>query len=214
MNRCNSFTSYALSYAIYLVKANTIIIQKNIMDLRNQISSNQPNPQVPGMPPMGPEAFYNIFPSFRSLGLLPLPYDSAFASSMFPPQQQQPFQMPPMMSTPQPVQPSSIPPVSIPQQSPVRENGGRSSRKAREDPDAGRLYKCSKCDKTYLSYPALYTHTKLKHLQPGETPSITNGRMRGRPRKNLVFPQRGSYVDHQRRRAARPHHAALLSLGR
>ena len=53
--------------------------------------------------------------------------------------------------------------------------------------EKGRVYKCTKCDKNYLSYPALYTHTKLKHLQRGDTPSITNGRMRGRPRKNTVI---------------------------
>ena len=72
---------------------------------------------------------------------------------------------------------------------PGEEQGGspigkeEAKKKERED---RRFYKCNKCGKTYLSYPALYTHTKIKHLQPGETPSITNGRMRGRPRKNVV----------------------------
>jgi hypothetical protein len=77
------------------------------------------------------------------------------------------------------------------QQEDLKENGnkkvkGKEGKEGNKEQPEGRLYKCSKCDKTYLSYPALYTHTKLKHLQPGESPSITNGRMRGRPRKNIV----------------------------
>lgn len=53
-------------------------------------------------------------------------------------------------------------------------------------PDDARTYKCNKCSRSYLSYPALYTHTKLKHMYMGENSSITNGRMRGRPRKFQV----------------------------
>lgn len=49
----------------------------------------------------------------------------------------------------------------------------------------GRKFKCDRCEKTYLSYPALYTHYKLKHSQ-GEKPNLPSqtGRGRGRPRKN------------------------------
>ena len=49
----------------------------------------------------------------------------------------------------------------------------------------GRIFKCSHCDKTYLSYPALYTHIKTKHSNQndGNTPSLHNGRGRGRPKK-------------------------------
>lgn len=49
----------------------------------------------------------------------------------------------------------------------------------------GRKFKCDRCSKTYLSYPALYTHYKLKHSQ-GEKPNLPSqtGRGRGRPRKN------------------------------
>jgi len=65
-----------------------------------------------------------------------------------------------------------------------------------KDGRTSRVYKCTKCDKTYLSYPALYTHTKLKHLQHGETPSITNGRMRGRPRKNIVKDISFTFIDY------------------
>ena len=62
------------------------------------------------------------------------------------------------------------------QQTPAKESGNSETR----------AYRCSKCDKAYLSYPALYTHTKLKHMKPGDTPCITNGRMRGRPKKRMV----------------------------
>ena len=35
-------------------------------------------------------------------------------------------------------------------------------RRSKND-NAGRDFKCKYCDKTYLSYPALYTHMKQKH---------------------------------------------------
>jgi hypothetical protein len=66
------------------------------------------------------------------------------------------------------------------------EDGKDKNDKTKKKEDDGRFYKCAKCDKAYLSYPALYTHTKLKHIMSGEAPSITSGRMRGRPRKPIV----------------------------
>ena len=51
----------------------------------------------------------------------------------------------------------------------------------------GRDHKCTYCEKTYLSYPALYTHMKNKHAKgPDGQPliSINSGRGRGRPKKN------------------------------
>lgn len=42
-----------------------------------------------------------------------------------------------------------------------------------------RNYKCSYCDKSYLSYPALYTHCKQKHNTNNHS-----GRNRGRPKKD------------------------------
>ncbi len=63
----------------------------------------------------------------------------------------------------------------------------KSKRRSKNDVD-GRDHKCKYCDKTYLSYPALYTHMKQKHSKgpDGEvrTPP-TSGRGRGRPRKNV-----------------------------
>jgi C2H2-type zinc finger len=67
--------------------------------------------------------------------------------------------------------------------------GGKNKRRSKNDVD-GRDFKCKYCDKTYLSYPALYTHMKQKHSKgpDGEmrTPP-TSGRGRGRPRKNVSF---------------------------
>jgi len=37
--------------------------------------------------------------------------------------------------------------------------GEKKSRRSKNDND-GRDFKCKHCDKTYLSYPALYTHSK------------------------------------------------------
>lgn len=64
---------------------------------------------------------------------------------------------------------------------------GRRGRRSKHDND-GRVHKCAYCVKTYLSYPALYTHQKQKHSRgPGgelRAPP-TSGRGRGRPRKNV-----------------------------
>jgi len=50
----------------------------------------------------------------------------------------------------------------------------------------GRDYKCSFCSKTYLSYPALYTHMKTKHSTgpDGEQLLLNSGWGWGRPKKN------------------------------
>jgi hypothetical protein len=42
----------------------------------------------------------------------------------------------------------------------------------------GRNFFCEKCNKSYLSYPALYTHKKIKH-----EPRKSEARGRGRPKK-------------------------------
>ena len=61
-----------------------------------------------------------------------------------------------------------------------------SKRRSKND-NQGRDFKCKYCEKTYLSYPALYTHMKQKHSKgpDGEQRNPpTSGRGRGRPRKN------------------------------
>ena len=52
-----------------------------------------------------------------------------------------------------------------------------SKRRSKSDID-GRTFSCEHCQKSYLSYPALYTHKKIKH----ET-NNGKGRSRGRPKK-------------------------------
>lgn len=70
------------------------------------------------------------------------------------------------------------------------DNGQKSKRRSKNDTE-GRDFKCSFCEKTYLSYPALYTHMKHKHSTgaDGEARAPPNtGRGRGRPRKNVSRP--------------------------
>lgn len=45
-----------------------------------------------------------------------------------------------------------------------------------------RNYKCNYCDKSYLSYPALYTHCKQKHNDTNNH----SGKGRGRPKKEII----------------------------
>ena len=45
----------------------------------------------------------------------------------------------------------------------------------------GRTFKCQFCNKSYLSYPALYTHCRNKH-----NTSNTSGKERGRPKKQKL----------------------------
>lgn len=65
---------------------------------------------------------------------------------------------------------------------------GTPKTKRRSKNDAqGRNFKCNLWDKSYLSYPALYTHRKQKHPTPPDamTPQQSmQSASRGRPRKN------------------------------
>jgi hypothetical protein len=52
-----------------------------------------------------------------------------------------------------------------------------------------REFKCNFCAKTYLSYPALYTHLKNKHAKGPDgnpTAQLNAGRGRGRPKKQVA----------------------------
>jgi hypothetical protein len=66
------------------------------------------------------------------------------------------------------------------------------NRRSRHDMN-GRDFKCQICDKTYLSYPAMYQHMKNKHsLDPNAQQTFNavnsiSGGKRGRPRKDLGF---------------------------
>jgi hypothetical protein len=57
----------------------------------------------------------------------------------------------------------------------------KGKRRSKNDTE-GRVHKCQQCDRTYLSYPALYTHIKTKHPSSSDMLS-SNGRGRGRPKK-------------------------------
>eukprot|EP01022_Parablepharisma_sp_SALTPOND_P013627 TRINITY_DN182_c0_g2_i1.p1 TRINITY_DN182_c0_g2~~TRINITY_DN182_c0_g2_i1.p1 ORF type:complete len:427 (+),score=53.64 TRINITY_DN182_c0_g2_i1:1754-3034(+) len=90
----------------------------------------------------------------------------------------------PYLAQPQPQM--SYPPAApgnMPQSTKIK--GKRRSKNETE----GRNYKCNQCERTYLSYPALYTHIKTKHSTQGEAP-MTSGRGRGRPKKNLAKEER------------------------
>ena len=59
----------------------------------------------------------------------------------------------------------------------VEEESKKGHRRSKNDIE-GRTYSCQFCGKSYLSYPALYTHCKQKHHKCN-----TSGRGRGRPKK-------------------------------
>ena len=71
-----------------------------------------------------------------------------------------------------------------------------------------RNFKCPQCDKSYLSYPALYTHCKQKHNTNNHS-----GRNRGRPKKdpnemtadkNLYDPQTPAFFQKECRNGNTP----------
>ena len=71
-----------------------------------------------------------------------------------------------------------------------------------------RNFKCPQCDKSYLSYPALYTHCKQKHNTNNHS-----GRNRGRPKKdanemnadkNLYDPQTPAFFQKEGRSGNTP----------
>ena len=84
-------------------------------------------------------------------------------------------QPPPQPVYQQPTTPQADPPPPV-----VKPKGKRRSKNDTE----GRNYKCKQCERTYLSYPALYTHIKTKHASTTEPPATT-GRGRGRPKKTV-----------------------------
>lgn len=105
-------------------------------------------------------------------------------------------QMPPqqipgmqMMSNPQQMPqyfPQPQPQIGFPPNIPTsisQDINSRGKRRSKNEPE-GRNFKCKQCERTYLSYPALYTHIKTKHNTAGSS-SIHTGRGRGRPKKSV-----------------------------
>lgn len=58
------------------------------------------------------------------------------------------------------------------------------ARRSKADND-GRNYDCSFCGKSYLSYPALYTHKKNKHKEEERIADAVASKSRGRPKARL-----------------------------
>lgn len=127
--------------------------------------------QQPGMMPVGMPGYQQPPQNFQQ----------------YPPQQQDPSrqQMPP--------QPNDEG-ASAENDESDDENKGKAKRRSKNDVQ-GRDHQCKYCDKTYLSYPALYTHMKQKHSK-GPDGTVVNppssGRGRGRPRKNVSFVTPGA----------------------
>lgn len=61
----------------------------------------------------------------------------------------------------------------------------KQKRRSKHD-NEGRDFQCNFCEKTYLSYPAMYTHMRTKHsIGPdGRAITLNSTRGRGRPKKN------------------------------
>lgn len=97
-----------------------------------------------------------------------------------------------LRSTPMPsAQPSNVSRQINIADSPQQMSGSKNKRRSKNVVE-GRMFKCQHCEKTYLSYPALYTHMKTKHAVPLEQASTINGRSRGRPKK--VVRARITYI--------------------
>lgn len=67
----------------------------------------------------------------------------------------------------------------------LEENDTGKQKRRTKNMNDGRQFECQHCNKTYLSYPALYTHMKTKHINPDEALPMGSGRSRGRPKKVL-----------------------------
>ncbi len=120
-----------------------------------------------------------VRPSAGQPGLPPL---SPLSAARFQQQQMIPAMRPTMqvpVSAPAQI-PSPAPPSPSPEPS-IKKSDNKQSHKR----DHG-VYKCTKCERTYLSYPALYTHMKIKHPQPKSANPAAKTTNRGRPKKNVI----------------------------
>lgn len=78
--------------------------------------------------------------------------------------------------------PISLPPLASP--TPLENDENKAKNEKLSHRKENGVYRCHKCERTYLSYPALYTHNKLKHPtnQVNPVAKVTN---RGRPKKSV-----------------------------
>ncbi len=142
---------------------------KEISQATRNLAPNQGFISHMAFPPGYPAMFAGEYPHPIQMGQFqqfPMP-QMAYGDS-------NPYNQPQMMN---------FPPNPMPQE--ISNQKQVKSKRRSKNEIKGRIYKCNQCERTYLSYPALYTHIKTKHSLPGETPSLTNGRGRGRPKKNV-----------------------------
>ncbi len=123
-------------------------------------------------------------------GYMPQLPPEAYQNAMYPPNEmQQAIPLPGPGGLPEPEPERNKPVAEQPPLSPAEPEQIKPKHKRRsKNEKAGRDYVCG-CGKTYLSYPALYTHIKTKHggKNPGGTHQLPSGRGRGRPRKVCLF---------------------------
>lgn len=100
---------------------------------------------------------------------------------------------------------NSIMETSKPDGSKRSNNRGTPKTKRRsKNETAGRNFKWNQCDKSYLSYPALYTHKKTKHPDTdSKTPKqVVPSSKRGRPPKNeKINPSSDKYFETEDKKA-------------
>ncbi len=174
----------------------------------------QANPQMMYQP----ADYYNILSSYPGIFPINAPLSASQSMMYAAPSRlmsvSQPVPAQNIMQSQPAAQPAQWAPAATePEGEEERKEGAEKKESSKRKTADGRVYKCTKCDKSYLSYPALYTHTKLKHLHSGESPSITNGRTRGRPRKVVVCLCLRRRVEHRWHNKRRPNRTSLLQNG-
>ncbi len=130
------------------------------------------------IPPLSPEAYQNQMYQQNEL-----PLQAPMPNAGYP--EQEPKNMMPQPA-PAAVMPAPLAPPqyqSVPSSALAEQMKPKQKRRSKNERN-GRDYICG-CGKTYLSYPALYTHIKTKHggQNPCGTQQLQTGRGRGRPRK-------------------------------
>lgn len=142
-------------------------------------SSQQQDSRVSTPQPTNAGQIYGLVPMHT--GIIPFHFDGNFRP---------PIMAPATALIPSGIMKSEREKVSNDEKSKKKRPKVEKKGKERRTTSDERVYKCNRCNKSYLSYPALYTHTKLKHVYTKDNSSITNGRMRGRPKKAIVLLSR------------------------
>ncbi len=144
------------------------------------------NPLQPLMPSSSAQYFPNCLPSIPPEGFPGMGYPPPDVAMQYG----SPYGMPaePEQDPALPQWPSHLPLQAPPKTTTYPAEAAMDTklkpRRRSKNDSSGRDYCCG-CGKTYLSYPALYTHVKMKHggVNPAGTTLLNGGRGRGRPRK-------------------------------